>query len=80
MSDMKERRGTLIRDLAIRQMESRSFPDECSEAVKDAVIALVGSLMCDLKFDRDLLNETLMAYGWTPEDVEYFGIGYLFTE
>lgn len=78
MNATKAHRVAIIADLVARQTPDAVRPDECSEAVKDAVHALAEALLCDLKYDRDLFNDVLMAYGWTPDDVRFFGIGDLF--
>ena len=74
---MNQHRTQLASSLLLRQMHGG---EECSEAVKEAVHILMEDLLCDLKFDRPLLNELLMAYGWTPDDVEFFGISDIFEE
>lgn len=75
MENTIDRRADLVSALVRRQMRTTT---ECREAVKEAVHIIVEDLFCDLKFDPDLLNELLMAYGWTPDDVTYFGISDLF--
>lgn len=74
------RRVDLITDLVKEQITDTSCPGQCSEAVKEAVRILLSDLLCDLKFDRDMLNELLMLHGWTPDDVEYFGIADMFID
>ena len=74
---MEERRINLIADLLRRQSDGER---ECPESIKEAVHIVMEDLLCDCKFDRPLLNELLMAYGWTPDDVEYFDIADMFIE
>ena len=70
----------LITNLIQRKMADPMNPAKCSEPVKEAVHILLEAVLCDLKFDRGLLNELLMIEGWTPEDVEYFDLWDLFKE
>ena len=74
---MNEHRTTIITDLLRRQTHGG---EACPVAIKEAVRIVLADLLCDCKFDRALLNEVLMAYGWTPDDVEYFDIADMFID
>lgn len=74
---MNEHRINLITSLIRRQSDGER---DCPEAIKEAVRVVLADLLCDCKFDRPLLNELLMAYGWTPDDVEFFGIADMFID
>lgn len=77
---MDQHKFDLIVNLLRRQSFGRCYGAGCSDSVKDAMRVLAEDLLCDLKFDRALFNELLMAYGWTPDDVEFFEIGDLFID
>ena len=66
--------------LFARQMKKQLDVTEPGVAVQTAVQTVAEDLLCDFKFDYDLLKQWLYEHGWTQDDIDYFGISMMFDD